>query len=186
MADFLGLIQTAVAPFLENKTIVYLIVLLLVGVDSFGAIQSQTLYDQENPIRELDSSTGQYFVVSNYNDISGEPMCSITDPLGLFFITETLYHRASAEEINLYCREHPCSSKNIENGTELAGCLLSDPNDKIQKGTFGGMLTYTINGIGNISGIKPLSEAVFYSWELLVLMLMIPIFLWGIDASTNS
>lgn len=185
MVDVLGLIQSAVAPFLENKVIVYLIVLLILGVDTFSAYQFSTNPDTISPIKELEA--GQYFLIPNWTDIYGQKMCNRTDG-SFFFLEGILFHRASNDEINLYCRETnvQCKVDNITSVGQAFGCSLTDPNQQVQHGVFGDMLTAPLQLMGNASNIEFLKTIQIWSWELFALMIMIPLFLWGVTASSRS
>lgn len=185
MVDVLGLIQSAVAPFLENKIIVYLIVLLILGADTWVAYNFTITPELAAPLKSLDA--GEYFVIQNYNDVSGNKMCNKTDG-SFFFLEGILFHKATSEEINLYCREQnaQCKLENVSSVGQALGCSLVDPTQKVQHGVFGDMISAPIQFVGASANIDFLKTMQIYSWELLIAMLVIPLFMFVLIASTQA
>ena len=175
MASFLDLIASVSAPFLENKVIVYILILLVLGVDALYAAPSAASSPQPPAL-----APGEYFVLWGTN-VQGNPNCSKTD--GSFFLAELgLAKKATPDEVNKYCP--------INNSSQPCAAFLacdSDPNSgSAGLGVSGGLITGGLNLLGDTTGNEYLANLKIFSWEIFIVMLIVLLLIWLITASTRS
>lgn len=177
MVDIVNTIGSVAFPFLQNPVIIYCCILLVLGADCFYAFNAvhDPLNSPQLPILEND----QYFVLWGMN-IDGEPNCSRTD--GTWFPTNLIFppRKATLDEINLYCKgffaDQPCG----------ANLTCTDEEENNNLGITGQVITSAINGVGIVFNNSYLAELKIFSWEIFILMVMLPLIVFVLTASVQA
>ncbi len=156
VTQLLEVISMLSAPFLKNPQLFYLLVLLIVGVDSFQAMVGSEVANT--------LPAGTVYLIDQ--DFFGNKVCSTTTNVDLANLlnVNTYVHLADSEEMLSLCG-------NVEN---------------IQ-GVVGRVFTELIKAIGVISFNEYLqTEVTVLSWQIFILMIMLPLILWVLVASTQA